>query len=544
MDGFYQLVPPQGNFSFDLMVEVGLARLRDNQQDTEIRTSLEQRWGLPLPEASISLLVESFLDGLAAIHQVHLPILKARFRSDGGYVLHVDGTCEPGTDVLFMAVAEPRGWVLETAKMTSETTAEIRAVIHRCAEGLGEPLALVRDLSFNIQEAANQAIPGVPNLICQFHFLENVGEKLCEKPHAQLTKAIRRLKIRPTFQSLRREILRASGKTSRMSRTQVESLLSNPKDIAELGLIGARRYVGYLFLRWLDDYSSDLRGEYFPFDLPSLAFYRRAAALSDLLVSLFATQDFPAQEVPVLGTMLRHLAIFREDAELVASAHRVEQAASLFDELRTTLRLTSDPRERLIRGRSVHADGQCRETTEQCAEALERWSDQLRERNQHETDLQKKADQETVLKYLEKYKVSLSGHIIPRENQLPLIVARTNNPAEHRFQALKQGLRRRVGAKKLTRHIHAMRAETLLVQNLADPEYVRLVVGESLEDLATMIARHWPVASEFRRQRQTTSTTHPIPTTKKQLRNPALLDALAATAAELLKITPREGAAA
>ena len=42
----------------------------------------------------------------------------------------------------------------------------------------------------------------------------------------------------------------------------------------------------YLALRWLEDYTADLNGEYFPFDLPSLAFYRRGCKLYDWLVEV------------------------------------------------------------------------------------------------------------------------------------------------------------------------------------------------------------------------------------------------------------------
>ena len=55
-------------------------------------------------------------------------------------------------------------------------------------------------------------------------------------------------------------------------------------------------------------------------------------------------------------------------------------------------------------------------------------------RRQGERDEHKRADQATVLKYLEKYEHQLVGHVIEREGQEPFIVCRTNNPAEHRFQ--------------------------------------------------------------------------------------------------------------
>jgi len=87
--------------------------------------------------------------------------------------LHVDGTCEAGTDVLFAALAGPRGWVLEVGKMTTENTLAISQVVGRCVERFGEPLAVVRDLSHNIKNAIQEVLPETLDLICQYHFLEN-----------------------------------------------------------------------------------------------------------------------------------------------------------------------------------------------------------------------------------------------------------------------------------------------------------------------------------------------------------------------------------
>ena len=43
--------------------------------------------------------------------------------------MHLDGTCEPGTDVLFAAIATPRSWTLAAAKITSENIKEISQLL-------------------------------------------------------------------------------------------------------------------------------------------------------------------------------------------------------------------------------------------------------------------------------------------------------------------------------------------------------------------------------------------------------------------------------
>ena len=521
LETYYQQVPSRGNYAYDLMVEVGLARFRDHRQDAEVQSDLKRRWGLWLPASSIGLLAHSFLDGLAAVHQAHAPALRRKLAEDGGYALHVDGTCEPGTEVLFTAIAEPRGWTLDSAKMTSENALEISQLMRRCVTGFGDPWAVVRDLSPNIQKARREAIPQARDLICHYHFLENVGEKLCEQPHAKLTNALRRLKVRPALTSLRKDLVRWSRKGSGFSRAQIDKLLSNPEEITGLDLVGLRRLVAYLLLRWLDDYAADLRGEYFPFDLPSLAFYRRGLQLEKLVSQQVAVPDFPSKDFSILNTMARHLGSLRKDPEVVAAAARLEKAAALFEELRKALRLSSDPHEPLLRGRGPV---ESQKITENIHNGLEAWRQRLQKRHGQESDGQRHTDQAIVLGYLQKYEKELVGHVIPRENQKPFVVRRTNNPVEHRFSSTKRGMRRKVGTKKLTRHVQAMRAETFLVWNLADSEYVNLVLGGSRANLPAVIAKHWHLAQAIRQQRMAPATGHPLPTTKKQIRNSTLLD--------------------
>lgn len=520
-DGYRQLVPPGGNYAFDLMVEVGLARLCGLQQDAEIRDQLQLRWGLTLPLAAIGLLTDSFLDGLAAAHQAHLPVLRRQLEQDGGFAMHLDGTCEPGTDVLFAVIAAPRLWTLDAAKITSENVAEISQLLRRCVKGFGAPLAVMRDLSKNIRLAKEAVIPDVPDLICHYHFLENVGQKLCQKPHVKLTKELRRLKTRAALATLRKEMVRWSRRGNTLLCPQrIEQLLSHPERAKDLDLVTLRRLVAYVLLRWLDDFGSDLHGEYFPFDLPSLAFYRRGRQLGQWLKTLLAVKDFPSQNFSTLVTMSRHLSAFEDDAAIVAAAERLEQAAALFDELREVLRLNSSPKH-LLRGREP---SETQEDIEGIPKRLKQWQTRLQRRVSSENDTDRRRDQQTVLDYLKTYQDQLVGHVIAlKGHSEPLVVSRTNNVAEHRFGKTKRAVRRKVGTKKLTRYIQAMRPEVLLLPNLEDAVYLAIVCGGSRANLPSVFAAHWSRAQAIRRERQQPKTGHPLPTTKRQLRRPNFL---------------------
>jgi hypothetical protein len=533
LEHYYREVPHAGNYGYDLIVEVGLARFREHRQDEEIKSDIHRRWGLSLPLSSIGLLAHSFLDGLAAVHQANAAALRHRLAEDGGYAMHVDGTCEAQSDVLFTAQAEPQGWTLEVGKMTTENTEQISKLMRRGVERFGEPLAVVRDLSANIAKAKREAIPEAVELICHYHFLENVGVKLCAKPHRKLETALRRLKVRPSLGSIRKELVRWSRKAQRLSRTQIDQLFLHPDQIGKLDAVALRRFVAYVLLRWLEDYKADLQGEYFPFDLPGLAFYRRGRELEDMVSKLLCCSEIPQREIATLNTIASHLLPLREDPEVLAAAPRLEKASALFEELRELLRLTTPGTGRLLRGRALSENP---EFTKKFQGRLEAWHDRLQKRHDRETDNHKRADQATVLKYLQKYQNQLVGHVIELSGRSkPFVVSRTNNPAEHRFKSTKQGLRRKLGAKKLTRQVQAMRPEVLLVPNLADPQYLNLVLDGNLANLPSKMAEHWQIAQSIRKQRLGPTTDHPIPITKKQIRQPQLLENIKQTVTTILK---------
>ena len=77
-------------------------------------------------------------------------------------------------------------------------------------------------------------MPSIPDLICQYHFLENVGRKLREKPHAKLTACLRRSKIRPALRSLRCDLVRYSKQRVPFSTAQIEQLLKASKQAANV----------------------------------------------------------------------------------------------------------------------------------------------------------------------------------------------------------------------------------------------------------------------------------------------------------------------
>lgn len=541
-EAYPELVPPHGNYAFDLIVQVGLASFLDHRQNGEIQQELDLRWGLRLSCSTISELAQSFLDYLAATHQAHIRELRECLHNDGGYSLHVDGTCEAGTDIVFNAVAGNRGWTLAGCKMATEDTTRIQGLLRRCVESFGPPLALVRDLSAQIEIAHRQVVPDIPDLICHYHFLENVGTRLCEKHHAKIIACLRRLKIRPILCSLRRDLVRRAKQKGGLTSAQIELLLEDPEQAANVDPARKRWALAYLMLSWLEDYRSELGGEYFPFDLPELTLYRRYCTAHDCLLRITVAIDSPNQAFPTLETIRHHLATVVEDKELMGAAGRLQKAAALFNELRDVLRLGSDGPHPLLHQRPV-ADGPV--LARQREEYLQKWTDQLYHRRASECDADRTADFTIVLDYLQKYHGKLTGHVIAlNDRPAPFVVQRTNNVSEHRFGRTKQGLRRKLGTKNLARHVQAMRPEEFLVANLLDPDYLQIICSGSLETLAASFARNWQAGQTIRSQRRAKTTSHPIPARKRLLREDGFLSRLQQAVATVVKSNAKRAAVA
>jgi hypothetical protein len=461
------LVPRHGNYVYDIIVEVGLKRFQHRRQNKEIQQDIHNRYGLALPESSINDLANRFLDYLAAVHYANAPAIQQMINGNGGYVGHFDGTCEVGTDILFTAIDEISGIVLLTSRMPTENVNDIKEFLDKCRKLFGVPLATMRDLSQNISLARNEVFDDVPDLICQYHFLENVGKSLFKKTHQELTKLLRKLKIGPGLKSLRNGLVRRSKKIPSIPENELNDFLKHPGKQLQLDNPMLRKYITFFIFRWLDDYCSELKGEYFPFDQPGLVFYRRYVEVYDLLSNLsLASSPLNGREKQTLASIVRVLEPVKSDENLVNIAQHLEKEVDIFEELRDILRFKRVDGKPVLRQRPP--DTTIKDAG-QIEERLKEFRQQLQTRTTADDPVIAKSSS-IVIDYLDKYSDKLVGHLISLSgSNQEILLDRTNNISEHRFGKTKTGWRRKLGTKKLTRHLQAARHEEFLVANLDTP---------------------------------------------------------------------------
>jgi len=112
-----QILMPQSNFGYDVMVFVGRQRFQYARQREEIQAAVLKKFGLTISTGELSDLSQRFVQYLARLHHARADKLAAVLRADGGWPLHVDATGEAGRGTLLIALAGWRQWVLGAWKI-------------------------------------------------------------------------------------------------------------------------------------------------------------------------------------------------------------------------------------------------------------------------------------------------------------------------------------------------------------------------------------------------------------------------------------------
>src|SRR5207245_5712637 len=85
-------------------------------------------------------------------------------------------------------------------KLPSEKAEGIVPFLRQLKECFGPPLALVHDMSKGILAAIREVFPGIPDFICHFHFLRDLGKDLLGADYDMVRK---RLQTHGTLAQLR-----------------------------------------------------------------------------------------------------------------------------------------------------------------------------------------------------------------------------------------------------------------------------------------------------------------------------------------------------
>lgn len=460
------LVPNRGTFGFDVIVEVGLALFVHCRNNQDVMKGLAAR-NVFVSERQISYLGRKFIVYLALAHRESQPRLREMMKRQGGYMLHVDGTCEGDSPNLFCGLDGISELVLDTIKIPSEKKEQLVPFFQRIKEQYGEPKALVHDMGRGIVTAVEEVFPGVADFICHFHFLRDIGKDLLLDEYTALQKRLRKLEIRPLLRQRAKYLEQKIDPNCPPFDDIIASLESGTWQTTSsqhIPLITA-----YTLIHWVLEYPRQSNGYGFPFDRPYLDFFRRLQTAYRLLEEIMDIylRNIVKDNKPFYQ-LFRTLKETVKDKQLNNLTASLERKTKVFDKLRSAMRIALPGSNNGINDNGEDTD---MKSIKEKVVAFRRWL---------VSDDRRKITYTKMLEQLDKYWVKLFADPLPvitPEGILYIQPQRTNNIMERFFRGEKRRSRKKNGMASVNKVLKAAMADTPLVQNLRNNGYMDIFLN-------------------------------------------------------------------
>ncbi len=465
------LKPYRCRFGYDVIVDVGKAMFMHSGNEADIQRELAKR-RVRISEREVSFLAKKFIVYLSIAHKQSQQRIQELLSRNGGYILHLDATCEGESPHLMCGVDGITEIVLENAKMSSEKAETIIPFLKKVQQSYGNPLATVHDMGKGICRAVRSVFPNIPDFICHYHFLAAVGKNLLKKENNTLRSRLRTHGIQGKLRRRARELKSRVEKNPALVNSLLKSL--EQKRLTECALKFMPAVVTYALVVWSLAGKKEGDGYGFPFDRSYLSFYNRLKVLQLVLKELKAVRltDKKKDNKPYL-TVYRDLLDTMSDATLRRAAAHMKQKAFLFDKLRTAMRIVL-PGEK--QGLNDTGSNEQMTTIAQRVKKFCRWveNDKL---------LSQKQEYKHVIGQVRKYWEKLFCDpltVTTPESVFQIQPQRTNNILERCFRLWKRMYRKKSGMNGLERIMKSIAADTPLVQNLHNPRYMNILLNGKL----------------------------------------------------------------
>ena len=111
------IVPPDSNYAYSVLAEVGKLRFQEKRQVDEIQIILLTQHGIEISISEIEVLINNFILYLTVVHEKSSELIRQYIEKQGGYILHLDATCEGDSPKLVSSIDPISGFVLYSAKL-------------------------------------------------------------------------------------------------------------------------------------------------------------------------------------------------------------------------------------------------------------------------------------------------------------------------------------------------------------------------------------------------------------------------------------------
>ena len=469
------LTPYRCTYGYDVLVYVGYALFIRSRSEQEIIRELKEK-NITISDREIGFLGKKFITYLAIAHRESRDRLKKEMAMRGGYILHLDGTCEGDSPHLFTGLDGIAELVLDNIKLPSEKADLLIPFFRQIKAHYGDPAALVHDMGKGIMSAIEEVFPGKPDFICHFHFLRDIGKDLFEEEYNQIRNRLKKHKIRSLLGRRQKTIKGKIGDESRAIQDFQANLKKGQIEASSLPEIP--EVTTYTMIHWAFDISSQLQGYGFPFDRPHLIFYQRLKEIHSVAKEIveFHRRDDNKINKPFYK-LLRPLNMVMNDQVLSKTVSQMEEKTKIFDNLRKALRIA------LPEGKKgLNDDGE-----ETDIRTIEEKVKDFREEIKTDEQLWEKDDYKKMVNQIDKYWEKLFADPLQVNTPNGLVTIqpqRTNNILERFFRDLKRRNRKKSGTGSLKKTLKTILADTPLVRNLENEDYLRIILDgcNSLEE--------------------------------------------------------------
>jgi len=475
-----RIVPSRCNVAFDVLVFVGQALFRRHRNIKEVQAELRIS-NVHLCASEIDYLGRKFITYLALAHRQATPRIRQKMEMAGGYILHLDATHETDAPALMSGMDSLSQFVLANVKIPSEKADHIIPFLQEIQSSYGKPIACVRDMGTGIGKAVERVFPGIKDFICHFHFLRDIGKDFLDPAYSRLRKRLRKHALSTGLHALVRQLRQNLEEQGLESQSLKESFKNGelPEDSSLMPLVSA-----YSLALWALQGKHSGNGYGFPFDRPLLHFAERVLELNRYLPELLKLLPHDKTRRP-LRRLAKQISTAGQDQELSRAVKELHWRIDVFDDLRKAMRIAP-----VNKNNGLNDDGD-QESMATIRQGVEKFRNKLKKKSKlANDDLCQK-----IGKQIDKYTEKLFSD--PIEVNTPagkalIYPQRTNNILEQFFRCFRRAQRRKTGNNSLKQMLQTMLAETPLIKNLDNPEYMKILLDgkESLEDLFAEIDKN------------------------------------------------------
>lgn len=471
------LVPPGANFGYDILIYVGKALYIRHRSEEEVVVELAEK-NIQISPRGVSSLGSKFIVYLAIAHDRCSDDITEAMRLRGGYICHLDATCEARDPILMSSLDSISQIVLGNIKLPAEGEKHIVPFLQRIKNNYGTPIALVHDMGRGILKAVAKIFTGVPDFICHFHFLRDIGKDFLGDQYDIIRKRLSKhqicSKLRYRAKQLKRDVNRSPELIDILEMGIGDD---NPLSTSSLKSLACLN--GYTLIRWALEGKSEGNGYGFPFDRPHLAFARRIHCLHahiNTLKNVKLRRQYKNNN-PYFK-IDRDLQKIIKDKVLWNAVEELEKRILIFERLRKAMRIANPSGRRGLNDEGNNTD----------IKTIEYRVKKFRFCLTTRKDYPQNHDAQKMISQIDKYWEKLFADPVTVETEsgpIQIQPQRTNNILEQFFRNFKRSNRRKTGNKSSSKMLRTMLAETPLVHNLQNPEYMKILLKgkTSLEEL-------------------------------------------------------------